>query len=277
MTSIEATIDPNFFQDKRDQKWVETLTGPIEKLAKQWHRFELTGLENIPEGPGLYVGNHNGGLLSIDSFLFANEAYREYGIDAVPYGLAHDFIMKAPVSKQIMSKLGGVPAGHEIANKLFKAGKKVLVYPGGDIDSLRPYRERNEVKFDGRMGYIRLALRNNVPIIPLVAYGAQGTIYVISDNQFLAKFLRLDKLFRVKVLPLMLSFPWGLTLGVSPPYIPFPTKISMEVLEPIYFDRSGVAAAEDDDYVKKCNDWVWSRLQDSLSSMAIEAGDSAGQ
>ena len=259
------------FNDQRDLRWIEQFSLPVELLWKRWHRFKITGLERIPSGAALYVGNHSGGLLSIDTFLFANAAYRMHGPDAIPYGLAHDFVMNAPIANRIMRKLGAVRAGHKIATKLFDAGKKVLVYPGGDIDSLRPYRERNNVKFDGRMGYIRLALRNNVPIIPLVAHGAQGTVYIFSDNQSLARFFRLDKMFRMKVMPLMVSFPWGITLGPSPPYVPFPSKITMEVLSPIYFDRSGEGAAQDDDYVEACDHQVWLALQCALSQMAIQA------
>ena len=74
---------------------------------------------------------------------------------------------------------------------------------------MRPWKERHQVKFAGRTGYIKLAMSAGVPIVPLVASGAQSTFYVISDNQWLAKTLRLDKMLRLKVLPLMLTFPWG--------------------------------------------------------------------
>ncbi len=272
MMISEATDSLSDFEDKRDFRWIDQLSKPAEHIWKHWHRFSISGLEHIPKGPALYVGNHNGGLFSIDTFLFVNEAYRKFGIDVVPYGLAHDFLMRAPI-KSIVEKIGGVRAGHEVAAKLFESGRKVLVYPGGDVDSMRPFRERNRVKFEGRTGYIRLALKNNVPIIPLVAHGAQGTTYVLSDNQFLARWLRLDKLFRVKVLPLMLTIPWGITLGPSPPYIPFPSKITMEVLPPIYFDRSGDAAVEDADYVAQCSNRVWSSLQETLTRLAASAGD----
>ena len=109
-----------------------------------------------------------------------------------------------------------------------------------------------------------------VPIVPLVASGAQSTFYVISDNQWLAKTLRLDKMLRLKVLPLMLTFPWGLTLGPSPPYVPFPTKIVMEVLPPMLFD-GGEEGTQDEAYVQECDRRVHEALQAKLSELAEES------
>ncbi|MBT6176876.1 MAG: acyltransferase family protein [Deltaproteobacteria bacterium] len=265
-----------FYHDLRDEELVAKGLGYIHRIWRPWHRAEVSGVENVPKGPALYVGNHNGGLLSIDSFLFASAVFREHGMDAVPYGLAHDFVMDTPVMGDVLRKIGAVRAGHEEAAKLFLSGRKALVYPGGDIDSLRPYSERNMVKFDGRVGYIKLALKHGVPIVPVVAQGAQGTFYVFSDNRWLAKLLRLDKLMRVKAVPLMFTVPWGITLGASPPYMPLPVKIRIKILEPIVFSHTGEAACEDGDYVLECNHRVWSRLQTALTQMSLDAEGSFG-
>jgi 1-acyl-sn-glycerol-3-phosphate acyltransferase len=264
------------YDDLRDAYLVERGLGYIDKFWRPWHRTEVSGVEHIPKGPALYVGNHNGGMLSIDTFLFANAVFQAHGMEAVPYGLAHDFVMDTPVIGELLGKIGAVRAGHEEAADLFLSGRKALVYPGGDIDSLRPYSERNIVKFDGRVGYIRLALKHGVPIVPVVAQGAHGTFYVFSDNRWLAQLLRVDKLLRVKAVPLMFTVPWGITLGASPPYMPLPVKIRIRILEPIQFSRVGEAACEDDEYVLECNHLVWSRLQTMLTQMSIEAEGLSG-
>lgn len=264
------------YRDLRDADLLIRGLGYIDKFWRPWHRAEVSGVENVPEGPALYVGNHNGGLLSVDSGLFANAVFQEHGLDAVPYGLAHDFVMDTPVIGPLLQRIGAVRAGHEEAAKLFESGRKALVYPGGDIDSLRPYSERNLVKFDGRVGYIRLALTHDVPIVPVVAQGAHGTFYVFSDNRWLAQLMRLDKLLRVKAVPLMFSVPWGITLGASPPYMPLPVKIRIKILKPVRFDRTGRAAAQDDEYVLECNHLVWSQLQTTLTQMSLAAEGSFG-
>lgn len=264
------------YNDLRDASFVEQGLRYIHRFWRPWHRAEVSGVEHIPKGPALYVGNHNGGMLSIDSFLFANAVYQVHGMEAVPYGLTHDFVLDTPIVGDLLRKIGAVRAGHEAAAELFRTGRKALVYPGGDIDSLRPYSERNIVKFDGRVGYIKLSLKHGVPIIPVVAQGAHGTFYVFSDNRWLAKLLRVDKLLRVKAVPLMFTIPWGVTLGASPPYVPLPVKIRIKILEPIYFERSGEEACLDEDYILECNHLVWSRLQTTLTQMSLEAEGSFG-
>ncbi len=254
---------------QRDYALMERFLDLIDRVWKPYHRFEVRGLEHIPEGAALYVGNHNGGLLSIDSFLFANDVFRERGMKHVPYGLAHDMVMSFLPAQKFLIRIGGIRANHASAKEVFSRGEKALVYPGGDVDSMRPWKERDLVKFDGRTGYIKLAVSAGVPIVPLVASGAQSTFYVVSDNQWLAKTLKLDKMLRLKVLPLMLTFPWGLTLGPSPPYVPFPTKIKMEVLPPMYFE-GGDEACKDEAYIKECNGKVHQALQEKLSEMAYE-------
>ena len=110
----------------------------IDTVWKPYHRYELRGLERIPEGAALYVGNHNGGLLSIDSFLFANEVFRDRGLADVPYGLAHDMVMNFLPAQKFLVRIGGIRANHKSAKAVFSRGEKALVYPGGDVDSMRP-------------------------------------------------------------------------------------------------------------------------------------------
>jgi 1-acyl-sn-glycerol-3-phosphate acyltransferase len=142
-----------------------------------------------------------------------------------------------------------------------------MVYPGGDLEAMRPYRARNEVRFGGRQGYIRTALKAGVPIVPVAAQGAHGTLIVIDDLPGLAKALGVDKRFRAKVFPLSFLLPWGFVLGPTPPYIPLPSKIRVEVLPPMRFE-GGAEAAEDADYVAHCASRVESALQDSVTRLS---------
>ena len=224
----------------------------------------------FPPGAGLYVGNHNTGMVSQDSFIFGAAVFNEHGIEAVPYGLGHEKAIRVPLIHQIVMPLGGVRACHENARRLFDAGKKVLVYPGGDVESLRPYRLRNRIVFDGRMGYVRLALNENVPIIPVVTAGSHGSYVVLSDMRWFARMLRLDRLLRTEVWPLTVSMPLGLTFGPHPFHIPFPVRILIEILEPIHFERHGPEAAEDDQYVRACADRVEATMQECLDRLADE-------
>ena len=214
------------------RRYASLVVPPIAR----WHRAEVTGLERIPQGPALYVGNHSGALLSIDTFIWGARVCLDLGVEHVPYGLAHELALNLPLVNQLLVPLGGVRASHENAAALFEAGKKLLVYPGGDVDTLRPWRERDTIKFDGRAGFIKLAMRHRIPIIPVVTQGAHSTMMILHDFPQLARALHLNERIRLSRWPLMLTFPWGITFGPSPPYIPFPTKIRTEFLEPVWLD-----------------------------------------
>jgi len=254
--------------DNRDPQRIEQLARFTERFLQPYHRAEVRGVDRVPAGAALYVGNHSGGAWTADSFLFAVAVYRAHGIEAVPYGLGHELAIQVPLVHELFVPLGAVRASHENAERLFADDRKVMVYPGGDVDSMRPFRNRNRVVFGGRRGYIRLAIRAGVPIIPVVAAGSHSGFIVIDDLRWLARALRADRWMRSKVWPLVLSFPLGLTLGPLVPYVSLPTRILIEILEPVRFTRSGPAAASDETYVAACDAEVREGMQQTLTRLA---------
>lgn len=256
--------------DNRDERFIAWLVELVAKTIEPYHRSEVRGAERVPEGPALYVGNHNSFAYTPDTYLFCAEVYRQHGIDAVPYGLAHEWILTLPFVNQAIAPMGAVRACHDNGERLLRAGKKVLVYPGGDLDAMRPFRRRHEIVFDGRSGYVCLALRTGVPIVPVVSAGAHSTIVIVDDMRGVAEAFGLVDAWRVKAFPITLSIPWGLTLGPPPPFVPFPSRILVDLLEPIRFERSGPEAAADDDYVDACAALVRERMQVALTRLAGE-------
>lgn len=256
--------------DNRSERVIRAFAKVVERTLEPYHRAEVRGVERIPAGAALYVGNHSSYIYTPDTYLFALAAYRAHGIDAVPYGLAHEWLLAQPIVNQLICPLGAVRASHDNGERLLASGRKVLVYPGGDVDALRPFRDRDRVVFGGRAGYVRLALRTGAPIVPVVAAGAHATFVVLDDLRWLARLLCVDRAMRIKVWPLTLSFPWGLTLGPPPPWVPFPSRILIEVLEPMRFSRTGAEAAADDAYVEQCAERVRKRMQRALTDLAAE-------
>ncbi len=256
--------------DERDPELIRIVVEALEPALTAWFRPVVRGLDRIPSGACLYVGNHNGGLCSADTFVFAAAAYRAHGVGAVPFGLGHEVAISWPLLHQVLVPLGAVRASHDNAPRLFARGAKVLVYPGGDLDSMRPFRDRDRIEFGPRRGYVRLALRARVPIVPVVAAGAHATFLVLTDGRPLARALRLDRLLRLEVCPIALSVPWGLVVGITPPYLPMPTRMFVEVMEPICFERDGEEAAADASYVEACHQRVHSAMSATLTRLAAE-------
>ncbi len=256
--------------ENRDEEAIGLFYRLLHRPLERWFRPEVRGLETIPDGAALYVANHSGGIITPDSFLFGAALYRARGPEFLPYGLGHEVALHYPIAHQLIVPLGAVRASHENAARLFAADKKVIVYPGGDLEDMRPFRHRKRVVFGGRTGYMRLALRHGVPVVPVVSAGGHETFYVVDDGRWLAKILHTDQLFRSKVWPIALSIPWGLTVGVVPYYVPFPSWVLMEALPPLRFERSGPEAAADEDYVRACADRVEAAMQDALERLYAE-------
>jgi 1-acyl-sn-glycerol-3-phosphate acyltransferase len=158
-------------------------------------------------------------------------------------------------------KLAVAPAANSFAEHIFESGGSALVYPGGDVEALRPWRDRNKIVFSGCKGFLKLAHRYNVKIVPVVATGGDDTLFVLNDGRRIAQLLRLEKLARVKSMPLPLSVPLGLA-PVPLPHFSLPAKIRIQVLEPIDL-RNRFGDEPDWDHAR---DYVTSVMQVGLPS-----------
>jgi 1-acyl-sn-glycerol-3-phosphate acyltransferase len=250
----------------RDPEYIAR-TLPVWRLVSSlYFRAEVRGLENIPaEGPVLLVGNHSGGVLIADTFVFAQAFYDHFGPERVFHQLAHDLVFKVPGARALVQRYGTVPASPKNMARALERDAALLVYPGGDHETFRPSWESDTVDFAQRTGFIKLALEHNVPIVPVVAIGGQETALFLGQGGALAKRLRLDRLLRLKVLPAALGPPFGLTVLDLPLRVPIPAKISIEVLKPIDLREqlgSGVAVKDGYGLVTSTMQRVLSRLDE---------------
>jgi 1-acyl-sn-glycerol-3-phosphate acyltransferase len=219
--------------DERDPDYIRESLPRLWMLASLYYRGEVRGLERIPEeGPVLLVGNHSGGNLTPDTGVFTLAFNTYFGVERRFYQLAHNLVLSMP-GLGWLRKYGTVAASPENADEALDSGAVLLVYPGGDYEVHRPSWERSKVGFDGRQGWIRLALKHDVPLVPVVSVGGQETQLFLSRGEGLAKLLRLDKLFRLKVLPISVGLPWVINVGDMLGHVPLPAKITIQVLQPI--------------------------------------------
>ncbi len=246
--------------DQRDPDYIREQLPGTWLLASLYFRADVRGLDRIPDdGPVLLVGNHSGGNVPPDTFVFTLAFCSYFGVERPFYQLAHNLVVSAP-PLGFLRKFGTVAANHENAELALKSGAALLVYPGGDYEVARPSWERHKVDFDGRKGYVRLARDAGVPIVPVASVGGQETALFLSRGQWLAKLLMTDKLLRVKGVPISLSLPWGINISDFAGHIPLPAKITIEVQDPIDVDG-------DDDAV---NDKVLASLQAGVDRLAAE-------
>jgi 1-acyl-sn-glycerol-3-phosphate acyltransferase len=252
--------------DERDPDYIREALPGMWLLCSLWFRGEVRGLGNIPEeGPVLLVGNHSGGNLSPDTTVFTLAFSAYFGVERRFYQLAHNLVLSMP-GLGFLRKFGTVAASPANAEKALRSGAAVLVYPGGDHEVHRPSWQGGRVDFAGRKGFLRLALEHDVPIVPVVSIGGQETALFLSRGESLSRLLRLDRVLRLKVLPISLALPWGVNVGDFLGHVPLPAKITIEALPPIRLrDEFGPQLDVDEAY-----DHVIRMMQDTLDALAAE-------
>jgi 1-acyl-sn-glycerol-3-phosphate acyltransferase len=252
--------------DERDPDYIRESLPRLWLLASLYFRAEVRGLGNVPEeGPVLLVGNHSGGNLTPDTGVFTLAFSTYFGVERAFYQLAHNLVLSMP-GLSFLRKYGTVAASHDNARKALQAGAAVLVYPGGDYEVHRPSWEGGRVDFGGRKGFLRLALEESVPIVPVVSIGGQETALFLSRGERLAKLLALDRLFRLKVLPISLGLPWGINVGDMLGHVPLPAKITVEALPAIDLKREFGA----DPDIDEVYDHLARVMQETLDALAAE-------
>ena len=261
---VEEALTEDPFQ--RDEAFIESLM-PYLELWSRYFDAEVTGFETLPEsGPMLLVGNHSGGTIVPDTPVTLHGWYRERGIADPLLGLAFDGSFGVPGYETLMRKLGEIPASHDNALKALRAGNSVLVYPGGAKECYRPWTERNCIEFAGHRGFVRLALRAGVPVVPVVAHGGHHTTFVISRGDELAKQIGMDR-FRLSVAPIVFAVPWGVSIPVLPG-VPLPAKINVELGPPLDWSEYGPEAADDQEIVDRCYEEITTKMQLTLDRLA---------
>lgn len=201
-----------------------------------------------------------------DTFVFTMCFYEHFGPKRRFHQLAHDVAARLPGLG--IRPYGTVRASHDNATKAFERDAAVLVYPGGDFETFRPSWHSDRIEFGGRHGFIRLALDAGVPIIPVVAIGGQETGLFLTRGQRIAKFLRFDRLTRIKVLPVSVGPPFGINLLDFPFRMPLPAKVTIEVLPPVDLkQRFGPEPDPDEVY-----DELTGEMQEALSALSDERG-----
>jgi 1-acyl-sn-glycerol-3-phosphate acyltransferase len=252
--------------DERDPDYIRENLPGLWMLASLYFRAEVRGLHNIPaDGPVLLVGNHSGGNMTPDTLVFTLAFNTYFGVERRFYQLAHNLVLSMP-GLGMLRKYGTVAASRENAHTALDTGAALLVYPGGDYEVHRPSWESAKVDFGGRKGFLRLAIEKDVPVVPLVAIGGQETALFLSRGERLAKLLQLDRMLRLKVLPISLALPWGLNIGDMMSHFPLPAKITLEALPAIDL-REEFGRQPDVDEVY---DEVVGRMQGALTGLAAE-------
>jgi 1-acyl-sn-glycerol-3-phosphate acyltransferase len=198
-----------------------------DPMYRYWFRAEWEGLEHIPtEGGALIIANHAAAIPS-DAPVIMHGIETE--LHRPVYGLAENLLRALPILGTIWSRVGGVAAHPENAYRLLRDDRQlVLVFPEGTKGTGKLYRDRYRLHRFGRGGFVEIAMRSGVPVIPIAVVGAEESMPIVWKSPQIAK------LFGIPYFPVtanMLAFgPAGLLAY-------FPAKFKLRVLPPVFFDE----------------------------------------
>jgi 1-acyl-sn-glycerol-3-phosphate acyltransferase len=246
------------FMDRQKYLW--------NPLMDYWFRMEIEGWEHLPEPPVLLIGIHSGAPFVWDAWTVGIQWWRRFGTDRPLHGTAHDALMAAPLIGSYFRKMGVLPAAPDSIASALEAGHDVALWPGGEIDSLRPWTDRDKAVLAGRKGFVRMAIKAGVPIVPIATVGGPDSMPVLARGRRLAKALQLDKVARLKMFPISVQAPWGISPAMLPE-LPLPTKIRTAFQPPVKLSRDP-AKAKDDRYVDRKYDEVQQSIQDGMDALA---------
>lgn len=228
-----------------------------DPVYSKWFRAEWDGLEKIPaRGGALLIGNHAGAIPS-DAPVIMHGIEKEIGRPV--YGLADFFFRTIPVVGTLWSRAGGVPARPDNAYRLLHDQQQlVLVFPEGVKGPSKTYAERYQLRRFGRGGFVEIAMRAGVPVVPIAIVGSEESMPVL---------FRLPQLARLLGLPFFPVTANMLLMGPGGMVVPFPAKFRLRVLDPISFEVPPNMERYSKSRVMEEAERIRARLQDALYDM----------
>ncbi len=265
--------------DKRDPEFIKKIEPFLAGLWNHYFRCEIDGFDHLNEEKALFVGNHNG-MITFEVVMLFYAWYKRFGLSRRALGLAHGIAVDNFFFRWLCPKIGAIPADPQVADEAMSRGYSLLVYPGGEKEAFRTYKDRKKMDFFGRKGFIKLALRNKVPIVPIVSCGAHETYVILNRGEELAKRLGLYDRFRLHGLPITyrsIFFMWCVVTGVftffplllapaafASIFVPLPAKMTFRILPPIRVAEMMDPALSEEENLQKIYDHVVTTMQTVL-------------
>jgi len=231
MRGRSTEVDDYGYDPAAEARWTPFLT----TLAKSYFRLQLEGAEHIPRSGGAIIVCNHSGALPLDAIMLRhNLAQTATGRKVRP--LVGDYLFHAPFLGTTLRQLGAVRAHPDNALRLLDEGELVAVFPEGQKGPAKLFKDRYHLQRFGRGGFVKLALRAGVPIIPVAIVGAE------ESYPLLGKLKRLGKTMGFSYMPLTPTFPWFGPLGLAP----LPSRWRIHVGAPVDVAAELPPNAEDD-------------------------------
>ncbi len=231
---MTASVTPGLTAGRGQALAVRAWAAAFAGLAR-WHRYSVTGLDTLlGDEPFLVVGYHGRpiahDLIMLQEAIHARRGYR-------PHAIVHRTLYTHPVSGPLFQGLGMLPGDGPELDAAVARGEHIIVTPGGTREGLRSARHRHRVAWGRRTGYVRLALRLGLRVVPVATYGTDHTFIGLNDGDRWGRRLRLPP-----GVPAWLGVG---AVGVWPLAVPFPARFHQRIGAPIDLHAHGHLAHDD--------------------------------
>lgn len=246
----------------RSENFVSLIEPLLNFYYRYWFRVEAEGIENIPRDSGaLLVSNHSGALPP-DGPMIMQAIRNELPSPRPLYMLGEHWFKGFPGVSMIVNKMGLVPAHRDNAQRLLKdEGRLAVVFPEGQKGSRKVYWQRYRLRRFGRGGFVRTAIRAQVPIVPIALVGGEEAMPIFAHLRLL------QKLSGLIYFPITPTFPlFGLAAGLM--YMP--AKFRIRFLEPIDMSEYSPETASDPAEVQEISERIRTAIQIELDRMVGE-------
>ncbi|MBN8868636.1 MAG: acyltransferase family protein [Solirubrobacterales bacterium] len=247
----------------------ETVVSLMEPILnfyyRYWFRVEVEGIENVPAEDGaLIVANHSGALPP-DAPMIMQAIRNEHPAPRPLYMLGEHWFKGYPGVSMFVNKMGLVPAHRENAQRLLHdEGRLAVVFPEGQKGTRKLYWQRYKLRRFGRGGFVRTAIRAQVPIVPVAVVGAEEAMPIFAHLNLL------KKLSGLIYFPLTPSFPH---FGLAAPLLYLPSRFKIRFMEPIDMAEYPVETIDDPAEIQMISERIRARIQHQLDEM-LEARES---
>jgi len=150
-----------------DEQAVMSRVDQMHGVVKIFANPTVVGGENIPDGPVLYIGNHS--TMAMDVLVAVPALQKASG--RFVRGMSDEIMYRYGVIRDFVINQGAVMGHAEIGDALFEAGKDILLFPGGAYEANKNLDERYTIQWKKRTGFVRMAAKHGVPIVPVGIVG----------------------------------------------------------------------------------------------------------
>ena len=197
---------------------------PGALLYRHWFRCRVRGVENIPAGSAMLIGNH-GGQIALDGLMVMLAMILEGRPPRLARAMGEYWLGSLPWANVLLDRIGSSVGTPQTCEDMLRHGECVLAFPEGIRGMNKLYVDAYQLQPFGT-GFMRLALATNTPILPFAVVGSEEQAPSIANLGSIAGPLGLP------AFPITLTWPWLGPLGV----IPLPARYHIYFGEPLYID-----------------------------------------